>query len=49
MTGIQVSIDDVTVEAGQDMYVLAQVDNTFGDVDYDRYIDGVSLDGISTQ
>jgi cysteine-rich repeat protein len=28
---------------------LAQVDNTFGDVDYDRYIDGVSLDGISTQ
>jgi len=41
MVGIQVSIDDIRVEAGQDMHVVAEVANSIGDVDYDWYIDGV--------
>ena len=48
MVGIQVSIDDIRVEAGQDMHVVAEVANSIGDVDYDWYIDGVWLEWVST-
>lgn len=44
MTGIQVSIDDVQIVAGESVQIIAQVEHAIWEVDYAWYIDGESLD-----
>jgi len=44
MSGIQVSIDDVEILAGESVQMIAHVENAIWTVDYAWYIDGESLD-----
>lgn len=46
--GLKVGLEDTTLVAWQPLVVHAEITWSLGDVDYDRYIDGAPLEGIST-
>lgn len=47
-SSLSVTVHDATIIAGNAVSIQATVVASHGEVDYDRYIDGKPLDGVTT-